>query len=133
MSKNLEKIGGCAALRMANQKAGPVVTDQGNLVLDLKMNKKVVCKDGFTMSVQAGETQYCYPRETGADRYTEVEIGFPNEPEDLLLEFAEDGDRPTETVYAYVPASLVTLVIAKHGGMVSGELPPGIPYLRAQL
>ena len=102
-------------------------------MFDLKMNKKVVCKDGFTMSVQAGETQYCYPRESGADRYTEVEIGFPNRSEELLLEFAEDGDRPTETVYPYVPASLVTLVIAKHGGMVSGELPPGIPYLRADL
>ena len=99
----------------------------------MKMNKNVVCKDGFTMSVQAGETQYCHPREADADRYTEVEIGFPNRPEDLLLEFAEDSDRPTETVYAYVPASLVTLVIAKHGGMVSGELPPGIPYLRAAL
>ena len=97
----------------------------------MKMNKNVVCKDGFTMSVQAGETQYCHPREAGADRYTEVEIGFPNRPEDLLLEFAEDSDRPTETVYPYVPAPLVTLVIAKHGGMVSGELPAGIPYLRA--
>ena len=100
-------------------------------MFDLKMNKKVVCKDGFTMSVQAGKTQYCYPRETGADKYTEVEIGYPNRTEDLLLEFAEDGTRPTDTVYPYVPASLVTLVIAKHGGMVSGELPPGIPYLRA--
>ena len=99
----------------------------------MKMNKNVVCKDGFTMSVQAGETQYCHPRETGADKYTEVEIGFPNRPEDLILEYAENGDRPTETVYAYVPASLVTLVIAKHGGMVSGELPAGIPYLRAEL
>ena len=99
----------------------------------LKRNEPVRCKDGFTMSVQAGETQYCHPREAGADRYTEVEIGFPNRPEDLLLEFAEDGDRPTETVYPYVPVSLVTLVIAKHGGMVSGELPPGIPYLRADL
>ena len=99
----------------------------------MKMNKNVVCKDGFTMSVQAGETQYCHPREAGADRYTEVEIGFPNRPEDLLLEYAENGDRPTETVYPYVPAPLVTLVIAKHGGMVSGELPAGIPYLRADL
>ena len=99
----------------------------------MKMNKNVVCKDGFTMSVQAGETQYCHPREAGADRYTEVEIGFPNRPEDLLLEFAEDSDRPTETGYPYVPAPLVTLVIAKHGGMVSGELPAGIPYLRADL
>ena len=98
-----------------------------------KIYKKIKCKDGFSMSVQAGETQYCYPRETGADKYTEVEIGFPNRPEDLILEYAENGDRPTETVYAYVPASLVTLVIAKHGGMVSGELPPGIPYLRADL
>ena len=99
----------------------------------MKMNKNVVCKDGFTMSVQAGETQYCHPRETGADKYTEVELGFPNRSEDLLLEFAEDGTRPTDTVYPYVPVSLVTLVIAKHGGMVSGELPPGIPYLRADL
>ena len=98
-----------------------------------KIYKKIKCKDGFSMSVQAGETQYCYPRETGADKYTEVEIGFPNRTEDLLLEFAEDGDRPTETVYPYVPAPLVTLVIAKHGGMVSGELPAGIPYLRAEL
>ena len=85
------------------------------------------------MSVQAGETQYCRPRETGADKYTEVEIGFPNRLEDLLMEYAEDGTRPTDTVYPYVPASLVTLVIAKHGGMVSGELPPGIPCLRADL
>ena len=97
----------------------------------LKLNKKVICKDGFTMSVQAGETQYCQPRTSGADRYTEVEIGFPSASEDLLLEFADDSRRPTETVYAYVPASLVSLVIAKHGGMVEGELPAGIPYLRA--
>ena len=96
-----------------------------------KMNKKVVCKDGFTMSVQAGETQYCQPRTSGADRYTEVEIGFPSASEDLLLEFAEDSRIPTDTIYPYVPASLVSLVIAKHGGMVEGELPAGIPILRA--
>ena len=97
----------------------------------MRNNKPVICKDGFKMSVQAGETQYCSPRVAGADKYTEVEIGFPNRCEDLLLEFAEDGMRPTETVYAYVPSSLVSLVIAKHGGIVEGELPAGIPYLRA--
>ena len=97
-----------------------------------KIYKKIKCKDGFSMSVQAGETQYCYPRENGADRYTEVEIGFPNRLEDLILEFADDSDRPTETVYGYVPVSVVSLVIAKHGGIVEGELPPGIPYLRAK-
>jgi hypothetical protein len=100
-------------------------------MFDLKMNKTIRCKDGFSMSVQAGETQYCYPRENGADRYTEVEIGFPNRCEELLLKYAEDSERPTETVYPYVPAPVVTLVIAKHGGMVEGELPAGIPCLRA--
>ena len=96
------------------------------------MNKKVVCKDGFSMSVQANSTSYCNPRINKAERYKEVEIGYPNRPEDLLLEYAEDDTQPTETVYAYVPAPLVTLVIAKHGGMVSGELPAGIPCLRAE-
>jgi len=99
----------------------------------LKMNKTVKCKDGFTMSVQANSTSYCSPRESNAKRYKEVEIGYPNRPEDLLLEFAEDDTRPTDTVYAYVPAPVVTLVIAKHGGMVAGELPAGIPCLRAEL
>ena len=96
-----------------------------------KMNKKVICKDGFSMSVQANSTSYCSPRVSNANKYKQVEIGFPNESEDLLLEYAEDPGSPTETVYPYVPAPIVSLVIAKHGGMVDGELPPGIPYLRA--
>ena len=33
--KSLEDIGGISELRMAKRKAGPVVTDQGNLILDL--------------------------------------------------------------------------------------------------
>ena len=65
-------------------------------------------------------------------KYIEVEIGFPNRPEALIMQYAEDRNEPTETVYAYVPATVVTLVIAKHGGMVEGELPAGIPCLRAQ-
>jgi ribose 5-phosphate isomerase A len=38
----LHRMGGQADLRMATRKAGPVVTDQGNLVLDVKFN------DGIT-------------------------------------------------------------------------------------
>ena len=98
----------------------------------LKMNKKVICKDGFSMSVQANSTSYCHPRESNAKCYKEVEIGFPNQKEDLIMEYAENIAEPTETVYAYVPAPVVTLVIAKHGGMVDGELPAGIPCLRAE-
>ncbi len=35
VQKTLEELGGVGDLRMAQKKAGPVVTDQGNLVLDL--------------------------------------------------------------------------------------------------
>ena len=34
-----------------------------------------------------------------------------------------DYDKPTDTVYAYVPSSVIIDVIENHGGMVSGELP----------
>jgi len=33
--KSLEELGGSGNLRMAQKKAGPIVTDQGNLILDL--------------------------------------------------------------------------------------------------
>ncbi len=35
VQRKLKEIGGTAVLRMAEKKAGPVVTDQGNLVLDV--------------------------------------------------------------------------------------------------
>ena len=95
----------------------------------MKLNTKIICADGFSMSVQASETAYCAPRMTGADRYSKVEVGFPSSREDLLLEYAEDRGNPTETIYGYVPANIVSLVIVKHGGIVEGQLPAGVPYL----
>ena len=38
VQQQLAALGGQAELRMAQRKAGPVVTDQGNLVLDVTMN-----------------------------------------------------------------------------------------------
>jgi len=99
--------------------------------LTKRLNKKVTCKDGFTMSVQANEAAYCHPRIDEANKYTAVEVGFPSDRENLLMEWAESPEKPTETVYGYVPATQITLVVAKHGGIVSGELPAGIPYLTA--
>lgn len=96
-----------------------------------ELNKSVVCADGFRMSVQARETSYCTPRVDNAESYTEVEVGFPSEEEELLLEFAEDPQNPCNTVYGWVPRQVVLNVIAKHGGMVEGELPAGFPILRA--
>ena len=94
-----------------------------------KLNEKIICKDGFTMSVQANEGAYCEPRIDGADRYTEVEVGYPSAREPLLIEWAEDKNNPTSTVYGYVPSERISLVCIKHGGVVSGELPVGVPYI----
>jgi len=93
--------------------------------------KRIRCADGFNMSVQANEGAYCTPRIDFAANYTEVEVGFPSQKEDLLMKWAESPDSPTETVYGWVPRTVITLVVAKHGGIVDGELPPGIPYLKA--
>ena len=96
-----------------------------------KMYARVACADGFMMSVQANTTAYCEPRIDGARRYDLVEVGYPNAEEPMLMEYAENPNAPTNTVYGYVPVGIVTTVIAKHGGMVEGEVPPGVAPLRA--
>ena len=93
----------------------------------------VVCKDGFTMSVQASNYHYCTPKINDAESYLEVEIGFPSKREPLLDKYVEgfglwvegenDDSNFIEAVYPYVPAEVVIEVIMKHGGMVGGNLP----------
>jgi ribose 5-phosphate isomerase A len=39
----LKKIGGDPVLRMAQRKAGPVVTDNGNFVLDVNVSERALC------------------------------------------------------------------------------------------
>lgn len=94
-----------------------------------KHYKRVECADGFSLSVQVGDGIYSEPRLNGCEAYSEVEIGFPTEREDLIIGWAEDRDRPTQTVYGYVPSQILLAVISKHGGMVGGELPPLTPSL----
>ena len=76
----------------------------------------VVCKDGFKMSVQAGQSLYSEPRDV-ADSYERAEIGYPSAEESLLTSYAEDGDNLCDTVYGYVPCSIIDEVIEKHGGI----------------
>ena len=89
-----------------------------------RARKRVVCKDGFSMSVQASEHHYCYPKVSLLDqRYESVEIGFPSKKESLLMPYAFDPEKPTKTVYEFVPAKIVLTIIDIHGGVVEGELP----------
>lgn len=104
--------------RVAVQRAGkyPDVgwRRRGNIE---KIFPRMFCTDGFSMSVQARTHAYCKPRDDFADEYSQFEIGYPSEREELLMDYANDEKQPTRTFYVYVPLSVVEAVIAKHGGL----------------
>jgi len=79
---------------------------------------RAVCKDGFSVSIQARSGSYCSPREDNAFPYNEVELGFPSGPVPELAEW-KDGEGPDEaTVYGYVPVDVVEKLIDSHGGFL---------------
>ena len=102
----------------------PVDVKEGRMIY-----KRIECKDGFSMSIQAGEGHYCDPRDN-IGPYNSVECGFPSEYEELIIAYAEARHEPTKTVYGWVPVGVVTNVIAKHGGMIDGTVPEGVAPLK---
>ena len=107
-------------LKVTNHSSDPSITH----MLTSTRLPKIVCSDGFEMSVQVGSSLYSTPKKV-AKRYSAVEIGFPSEHEPLIEEFAEtfykdDGEDVTDytdTVYPYVPVKIVDKVLKKHGGI----------------
>jgi hypothetical protein len=79
---------------------------------------EIKCADGFKMSVQASKHHYCSPRDS-AGPWKTVEVGFPSAKVDVLMPYAEEAERPTETVYGYVPLDLVVQAIAEHDGFAA--------------
>ena len=87
---------------------------------------RVLCADGYSVSMQVGDCLYSEPRKNGADYYSEVELGYPNMEDELINEYAEcgwDDDNRiynyTNTVYPYVPVEIVDKLFEKHGGIVN--------------
>ena len=95
------------------------LTKTRNFMNNAGVRPGVVCLDGFQISVQASPFHYCYPKDKNAEKFEKVELGFPNQEDDLILEYAEDPDNPTRTVYGYVPIEVVDKLIEKHGGIVN--------------
>ena len=81
----------------------------------------VVCNDGFEMSVQVGQSLYSDPKDD-VDHYEEAEVGYPSKEEHLLARYAEDGENLCNTVYGYVPCSIIDRVIEKHGGIDESKI-----------
>lgn len=82
---------------------------------------RVKCADGYTVSIQAGRGIYSKPRGDSAN-YTHVELGFPSTADRELMGFAEDPEHLTDTVYGYVPVTIVDYVLSQHGGIVGADL-----------
>lgn len=83
------------------------------------LNRRLFCNDGFSVSIQCNRYTYCSPQEEFVDviNYDSFELGFPNQYDELIIEYAEDKENSTETVYQYVPRNIVEQLIAKHGGI----------------
>jgi hypothetical protein len=83
------------------------------------VRRRVVCNDGFSMSVQASQEHYCYPKETRFDgEYETTEVAFVDDGEEEILKPYFNFD---EGLYPQVPVEVVDEIITKHGGIM--ELP----------
>lgn len=86
---------------------------------------RIILADGESVSVQANEYCYCHPRSnlswidlsSFSIPYYEYEIGFPSFVAQEWMEYAEQSEKPTDTVYGYVPADVVQKVLDAHGGI----------------
>ena len=99
------------------------------------MNISMVCQmprlilaDGASLSVQASEHSYSSPRDNKGP-YTKVEVGFPSEnPPEAWKDFAENWGDPTNTIYSYIPLTMVMLYIGAHGGINRGATFEGYEF-----
>lgn len=119
--------------RHDNVENEPVTKFSGNKPL----YKRVYFNNGGNISIQASRTAYSEPRDNFGP-YTEMELGYPSKdtvlPESVLkyveqsATYNDDGsysgNDPYNSVYPYVPSSVVKELIQANGGIKSGELPP---------
>jgi hypothetical protein len=91
---------------------------------------RVHCADGVSLSIQASEYAYCYPRQRIQqpwDFYSLVEVGYiwdkdsqPFSPPAPWRGY-QTGD---DEIWAYIPISAVKEFIDAHGGEVEAPLDP---------
>ena len=88
-----------------------------------RVRPRIVCKDGVSLSVQAGSFLYSTPRIDKVSEYSEVEVGYPSvTPPESWFEYAEGGRYWAiadykDTIYPYIPIDLVQQFVDDHGGI----------------
>lgn len=85
-----------------------------------RMTQILKLLDGTELSIQASWGHYCNPKLTVRDynKYDSFEIGFPSVKFESLMEYAEDPENPTDTVYGYVPKEVIDEIVLNCGGVI---------------
>lgn len=102
--------------------------DYSNMSMDEDIpttRTRIILADGESVSVQANAYAYCSPRNnmswidlsSFSVPYYEYELGFPSFVDAEWLEYAEQPEKPLDTVYGYVPVAIVQKVLDAHGGI----------------
>lgn len=93
----------------------------------MQTNSRIICKNGVSLSVQAREGAYCWPRQDEGP-HESLEVGFiqdsdenPLAPPGSWNEYG-DGQFPSD-VYGYVPRATILEFIEENGGFSSGMMP----------
>lgn len=85
------------------------------------VRKKALCKDGFSISIQASMYHECNPRKPKGP-YKSVELGYSSHIEILIEKYAKNTPSKYYTIYSYVPVKVVDEVIKKHGGIIGTKI-----------
>ncbi len=78
----------------------------------IQLKPIIVCKDGFSISIQAGESLHSNPRKDNESFYNSYEICLFGELEPIFTEYLSDG------IGSYVPFALINHVLESHGGVI---------------
>ena len=67
-----------------------------------EIRPRIVCADGFTLSVQASNGHYCSPRVDYSEHYETVEVGYPSSrPPETWREYF-DGEWQETGIFGYI-------------------------------
>jgi hypothetical protein len=80
----------------------------------------IATASGLSISIQAGPYSYCLPRSSSGP-YENVEAGYPSERVEEIMEWVEDEQNPTATVYGRVPVAVLARAIAARGGRADAQ------------
>jgi hypothetical protein len=84
----------------------------------VQQSYRLLLANGVSLSIQASYNHYCTPRMLiPYAQYSEFEVGYPSEVIEALMPYCKDSNRPTETVYSYVPLEVLHTYIASVGGV----------------